>query len=190
MYNKQASGQQGFTLIEAMIVVSIIAVLLAVAVPSFSDFFDKNRLKRAAEEVYGLVAKAKAETVIRDTDLSVSVDSGTWCAGYAVAANCNCALANPDTVGACAVPVAGVNVLQAIDGTSFTGVVIAADFDTTFNSVRGTANNGTISLAAGDGAWVGGVWDGDWALNVIVSTRGRIRICAPNANRTMGYSGC
>ncbi len=179
MYNKQASGQQGFTLIEAMIVVAVIAVLLAVVVPSFNDFFDKNRLKRASEEMYGLIMKAKAETVTRDRGLSVSVDSGTWCAGYAVAANCDCSLADPDAVGACAVPVAGVNVLQAIDGTSFTGVAIAADFDTTFNSIRGTANNGTISLSAGN-----------WALNVMVSTRGRIRVCAPDANRTMGYSGC
>lgn len=179
MHNKQASCQQGFTLIEAMIVIAIIAVLLAIVVPSFNDFFEKNRLKRAAEEVYGLLAKAKAETVVRNMDLSVSVDSGTWCAGYAAAANCNCAETDPDAAGACSVPLAGANVLQAIDGTSFTGVDITADFDTTFNGIRGTANNGTVSLSAGV-----------WALDVVVSTRGRIRICAPDATRTMGYSGC
>lgn len=179
MHNKQASCQQGFTLIEAMIVVAIIAVLLAVVVPSFNDFFDKNRLKRATEEVYGLIVKAKAETVVRDTDLFVSIDSGTWCAGYAAAANCNCAQTNPAAADACSVPVAGTDVLQTIDGTSFTGVAIAADFDTRFNSIRGAANNGRVSLSAGV-----------WALDVVVSLRGRVRICAPDATRTMGYSGC
>ena len=186
MHNKQASCQQGFTLVEAMIVVAIIAVLLAVVVPSFSDFFDKNRLKRATEEVYGLITKARAETVIRDMDLFITVDSGTWCAGYAAAADCDCTETDPDAAGACAVPVgddADGNpemVLQAIDGTSFTGVAIAADFDSTFNSINGTANNnGTVSLTVGV-----------WALNVVVNTRGGVRICAPNANRTMGYNGC
>ena len=179
MYNKQALGQQGFTLIEAMIVVAVIAVLLAVAVPSFSDFFEKNRLKRATEAVYGLITKARAEAVIRDTDLSVSVDSGTWCAGYAVAANCDCAETDPDVAGACAVPVAGTNVLQVVDGTSFDGVNIAADFDTTFDGIDSTADNDTISLSVGN-----------WALDIRVSIYGRVRICAPNANRPMGYSGC
>jgi len=188
MYNKQASGQQGFTLIEAMIVVAVIAVLLAVAVPSFSDFFEKNRLKRATEAVYGLITKARAEAVIRDVDLSVSVDSGAWCAGYAVAADCDCTLIDPDAAGACAVPVGplgpgpdggAANVLQRIDGTNFTDVAITDDFDSTFNSIKGTANNDTVNLT-------GGVW----ALNIVVNTRGHIRICAPNANRTMGYSGC
>ena len=179
MYNKQASGQQGFTLIEAMIVVAVIAVLLAVAVPSFSDFFEKNRLKRATEAVYGLITKARAETVIRDMDLFVTVDSDVWCAGYAAAADCDCTETDPGVADACAVPVAGVNVLQRVDGASFTDVVITNDFDSTFNSIKGTANNDTVNLTVGV-----------WALNIVVNTRGHIRICAPNANRTMGYSGC
>jgi len=182
MHNKQASCQQGFTLVEAMIVVAIIAVLLAVAVPSFSDFFEKNRLKRAAEEVYGLIAKAKAETVVRNMDLSVSVDTTQWCAGYAAVAACVC---DPDSTVTCTVPVAGTAVTEVIDGADLKekGVTITENFTgtgPTFNSVRGTAGAGTIGLSAGE-----------WDLNVVVSPQGRVKICAPCSSKaSMGYPIC
>ncbi len=181
MQNKQILNQQGFTLIEMMIVVAIVAVLAAIAVPSFNDFFEKNRLKRAAEEVYGLLVKAKAETVVRNLNLSVSADTGAWCVGYATTVACDCTETDPDTAGACAVPIAGDNVLQVIDGAAFTGVTVSENFagsGPTFNSVRGTAGGGRVSLVAGN-----------WALDVVVSGYGRVRICGPNSN-TMGYGGC
>jgi len=182
MQNKQASCQQGFTLIEAMITIAIVAILLSIAVPSFNDFFEKNRLKRAAEEVYGLVSKAKAESVIRDADLSVSIDTANpWCVGYAVtsvASDC-C------NAGACTVPVAGVDVTQQIDGATFTGVTITGTGaflgggNTSFERVRGAAAAGSVVMTT----------PGGWGLNVVVSSRGRVRICGPNAN-TMGYIAC
>ena len=184
MQNKQASCQQGFTLIEAMIVIAIVAVLLSIAVPSFNDFFQKNRLKRAAEEVYGMVVKAKGETVIRDVNLTVSTTTGdAWCVGYAVTS------VAPDccSAGVCAVPV-GENppgtptaVSQQIDGSTFAGVTMTSVNETaTFDSVRGAAGNTTIKLDAGD-----------WDLNVVVSTKGRVRICAPDSSKsTMGYIAC
>lgn len=178
MHNKKASCQQGFTLIEAMIVIAIIAIVLSIAVPSFNDFFEKNRLKRAAEEVYGLVTKARAEGVIRSADMSIAVNTGAWCVGYAAVAGCDCTAAD-----SCAVPVAGTNVLQVVSGANFSGVTIAETFagvGTTFDSVKGTAGNGRVSLSAGD-----------WDLDVVVSRMGRVIVCAPNSSQsTMGYSAC
>lgn len=172
----------GFTLLELMITVAVIAVLLAVAAPSFNDFFDKNRLKQATEDVYGLISRAKAETVTRDANMFVTVDGGAWCVGFAAAANCTCSpLPAPDDAGACAVPVAGTNVLQVVDGANFTDVnITSGDTGIEFNRLRGTTfNNRTVTLTAGA-----------WSLNVVVSQDGRVRLCAPDADRTMGYPQC
>ncbi len=173
-----ASGQQGFTLIEMMIVIAIIAIVLSLAVPSFNEFFEKNRLKRAAEEVYSLVTKARAEGVIRSADMSVAVNTGSWCVGYAAAAGCNCTAAD-----SCVVPIAGTDVLQVVDGGDFSGVTIAETFagvGTTFDNVEGSAGTGRVSLSAAD-----------WDLDVIVSGMGRVIICAPASSQsTMGYSAC
>ena len=186
MYNKQASGQQGFTLIEAMIVVAVIAVLLAVAVPSFSNFFEKNRLKRATEEVYGLITKARAEGVIRDTNMSVAVDTDAWCLGYAAVVGCDCTETDLTEADACAVSIAGTPVRQVVSGANFTGVDMAGS-DIDFNHVKGTASAGSVTLASGV-----------WALKIMVSNVGRVRICTPSTaldpggakSKMMGYGGC
>lgn len=182
MHNKQASCQQGFTLIEMMIVLAIVAVLLSIAVPSFNNFFEKNRLKRAAEAVYGLVANAKSESTIRDADMSVTINAGTWCVGYAAAANCNCTLSNPSAAGACAVPVAGTDVLKAVSGSDFSDVTLATNYgaSVTFNRLRGTAPGGTLNFVSGN-----------WKLDLVISNEGRMRLCAPaSATATMGYPSC
>jgi len=181
MYSKQASGQQGFTLVELLIVIAIIAILLSLAAPSFNEFFEKNRLKRAAEEVYGLVTKARAETVIRDADMTVAVDTATWCLGYAATPGCDCTLAVGEAAS-CSVSVAGTPVLQVVDASSFSGIDIDnGSNDSTFMSVQGTADGGNIHLKT----------DGGWELKVIVSGMGRVRICAPvDSTSTMGYAEC
>ncbi len=182
MYNKKASCQQGFTLIEMMIVVAIMAIILSLAVPSFNDFFAKNRLKRAAEAVYGLIASAKAESTIRDTDMQLTINAGTWCVGYAATANCNCTLSNPATVGACAVPVAGTDVLKIVDGSAFADVTLATNYGASvpFNRLRGTAPGGTLNFV-----------NGNWKLDLVISNEGRVRLCVPaGATATMGYPSC
>jgi type IV fimbrial biogenesis protein FimT len=40
---------RGFSLVEAMLVVAIIGVLVAMAVPSYHDMIERNRLKQAIE---------------------------------------------------------------------------------------------------------------------------------------------
>jgi len=183
MHNKKASCQQeGFTLIEMMIVVAIVAIILSLAVPSFNDFFEKNRLKRATEAVYGLVVSAKAESAMRDADMQVTINAGEWCVGYATTANCNCTLSNPSAVGACAVPVAGTDVLKVVDGLDFPDVTLATNYGASvaFNRLRGTAPGGTLNFVSGN-----------WQLDLVISNEGRLRLCVPaGATATLGYPSC
>lgn len=57
------SGQRGFSVIELMITVAIAAVLLAVAIPNFTDALVRNRIAGAADELQSAFGLARAEAL-------------------------------------------------------------------------------------------------------------------------------
>lgn len=75
---------RGFSLIELMVGLAVVAVLLVAAVPSFSTFIQNRKVRSAAEAVvYGLNI-AKAEAVRRNTSVSIAVDAASgWTVGCA-----------------------------------------------------------------------------------------------------------
>jgi type IV fimbrial biogenesis protein FimT len=77
-----ASGTvtRGFTLVEMLITLVILALLLAAASPSFADFFDKARLRGAADDLATLYSKARTDAVKRGRDVTVAATAG-WCFG-------------------------------------------------------------------------------------------------------------
>ncbi len=57
---KRLAGSEGFTLIELMVVVMIIAVLIAIAIPSFLGFRKSAQDRSAQSEIRNVLLSEKA----------------------------------------------------------------------------------------------------------------------------------
>lgn len=81
---------RGFTMIELLVTISIAAILMTIAVPSFQSFLLNSRLTGHANDLVLGMAYAKSEAVKRGINVSVCASSdsstctGTWKDGWIV----------------------------------------------------------------------------------------------------------
>lgn len=175
--NKQKNA--GFTLLETMIVVAIIGILAAIAVPSFQDMIERNRLKQAVESLKSDLQFARTEAVKQSMDIIVSRttgNAGAWCYGLArkipaSKTSCDCAVTDTASANYCDIKI--------VSGTNFstTNMVLASGGNSTFGFRRGTIDANGVTFNTGT-----------YEARVIFSDTGRVRICTP-ATLTSGKTG-
>jgi len=68
--------QSGFTVMELLTVVAIMAVLAALAIPSAIDWLPRHRLKSAANDLYSNMQRARMMAVKANSDWAIVFDTG------------------------------------------------------------------------------------------------------------------
>lgn len=166
----------GFTLVELMAALAVAAIILTMAVPSFSAMMERNRLKAAANALYEDIRFARTMAIKNNKTIFVSVTTGdNWCYGLSDAGVCNCG-----TADSCKVD--GVD--RVLSGSEFSGitmptssVTIAGGTSFAFEPRRGVAQdsagvwrNGALALSSSSGE----------SIQTAVSSVGRVSQCSSN----------
>lgn len=73
---ERAKNSSGFTLVELMVIVGLVAIFSAIALPSFISFVNNNRTQSAGSELYSLLQYARGTAAANRTTLTVCFDNG------------------------------------------------------------------------------------------------------------------
>jgi type IV fimbrial biogenesis protein FimT len=74
----------GFTLIETLMVVVILAVLAGIAAPSMRAFMDSQVVKTPASDLYATLVLARSEAIKRNAAIEVVPSATDWAQGWQV----------------------------------------------------------------------------------------------------------
>ncbi len=77
-----ASGVRGFTLLELMVTVAVLAIVSAIAIPGFSGLINRDRLTSRANELVATIQYARSEAVRLNGPVMLCPSTdGTSCSG-------------------------------------------------------------------------------------------------------------
>ncbi|MFL6565641.1 MAG: GspH/FimT family protein, partial [Burkholderiales bacterium] len=70
----RTSYGRGFTLVELVVVLAVLALLLFVAVPSFASFLQNQQIRVAGDAIVNGLQVARAEAIRRNLSVQVAVN--------------------------------------------------------------------------------------------------------------------
>lgn len=91
--NSSKNVPGGFTLVELMITIVVLAILVSLAAPAFSRLVASNKVRSAASDLQMAMLRARSEAVSRNIDITVDQATGGWQNGWSV----NTSPPTPDT---------------------------------------------------------------------------------------------
>ena len=79
--------QRGFTLLEAMVTVAVMAILVGIGAANFGPIMNAARVRNAALDLSSDFAFARAEAVKRNLEVTLARNGATWSAGWTISAS-------------------------------------------------------------------------------------------------------
>ncbi|WP_281645138.1 GspH/FimT family pseudopilin [Parendozoicomonas sp. Alg238-R29] len=135
MHNKRKKTNNGFTLVELMVIVAIISILATVAVPGFNDFIQRNSVASEANRLISILRYARSEAVQLQRDIRVCQANAT---------QDDCGTGNN---GFLVIDAFNSKVLQATP--PFSGDLVISNVNITFSEDGSTGNAGAITVRDG-----------------------------------------
>jgi prepilin-type N-terminal cleavage/methylation domain-containing protein len=146
---KDFSRHQGFTIIELMVVIAIVAVITAFALPSYRTLIEKRQVTSGAEQISAFLSAAQMEAIKRNEQIAIWRDLAEECMGFysydpANPRNdCDCTLNDPDATDACAIDELG-------DGAMGLHVLNKSQLNSNSNPLNKPFQITAINLGGGD----------------------------------------
>lgn len=186
--------QRGFSLIELMVTIAVLAILASVAAPNMMDFIDKRRLVSQTEAISELMQLARSEAIKHSSDVApktvtATISPGTsWFIGLSNTGTTPCD--NGSTP--CEINEAGTAITKVVTATECTGCTL------NITDTVGTAVTSPVTfvfdlrglVTAGTEYWTVLQSPRGRQLRVSVSAIGRISTCAPSGSIVPGYQSC
>lgn len=174
--------QRGFTLLEVMAAMAVLAIVLSLAVPSMRSAAEKRRTIAAAEEIYSQLQLARSEAIARSQAVFMNIVGG---AAWAIGVSNDPACDPSDNVPACVLPDVMTNnnpITHLFTSNDHPDMSVATTSNQiTFQSQRGIASAATIDITS-----AGNV---GYLMRVAVAPLGQVSMCSPNADASKHVSG-
>lgn len=167
-------GSAGFTLVELLITLAIVAIVAEFALPAVSRFIDRARVGAAAEALLNELRQARHHALTRHRTVYFSVipGSGRWCYGWGEHAGCDCRFPEGDR---CNGDTPNDPPFHRRSSDDYPSVALRTarhpPVELRFRALRGTATAASFDLQGRHAA-----------RRVIVSPLGRVRSCDPEVD--------